>query len=471
MAGNSELHAVRRNSVSHNNTRFFDVPTGVDNDLNPIEGYLNCPFESLRKAVKYIEDLVFDVTSHARNAESYCRSPCSDGLTSNQSAAIRLYTMEWVPREHCLYFVLNQTLRNKDRTRLKPWFTYLKLILTGLFQLESVTATVYRGVKLDLRREYPVGKTIIWWAFSSCTDTLSTLESEQFLGKKGVRTIFVIKCSTGKNIANHSRFSNEGEILLLPATKFIVTSSISPAPNFYMIELKEVPSSNILLESPYENIDVPINGQLDHILSAPGQNELDLTNKNLHDRDMATVCKHLRFNNSLVSIDLSSNNITLDGAAYLRNALHTNRTLKILNLSDNKLTDFGVTTLAYGLELNRTLERITLSLNQITDKGVESFVNMLDQNSTIAYVDLSSNEISDEGVRRLVDLLVRRHYLQHLYLHDNKATDNSVQDIIHMLNVNRTLATLYLHGNQFSDDANDRIRSSSLTRDKLALSL
>ena len=43
---------------------------------------------------------------------------------------------------------------------------------------------------------YPKGKEVWWWAFSSTTKQLETLNDEMFLGKTGVRTIFNIQVST-----------------------------------------------------------------------------------------------------------------------------------------------------------------------------------------------------------------------------------------------------------------------------------
>ena len=40
-----------------------------------------------------------------------------------------LYSMEWQPKEHSLNLILNRTLRDENREKLKPWFLYLKLIL------------------------------------------------------------------------------------------------------------------------------------------------------------------------------------------------------------------------------------------------------------------------------------------------------------------------------------------------------
>ncbi len=62
----------------------------------------------------------------------------------------RLYSMEWEPHNHCLYFVLNGTLRTKDRQKLKPCLLYLRLILNAFSRLPSQGCHVYRGVLINL---------------------------------------------------------------------------------------------------------------------------------------------------------------------------------------------------------------------------------------------------------------------------------------------------------------------------------
>ena len=147
--------------------------------------------------------------------------------------------MEWKPKEACLYFKLNACLRAADRGILKPWFLYLKLILTGLARLPSIERTVYRGIKCDLSSEYPEDKQFFWWGFSSCTTTMNIFKSDQFLGDSGVRTFFLIECKNGKDIGRHSYYKKEEVILLLPATYLQVKSSLKMAPDLHIIQLKE----------------------------------------------------------------------------------------------------------------------------------------------------------------------------------------------------------------------------------------
>jgi hypothetical protein len=156
--------------------------------------------------------------------------------------------MDWEPHEECLYFALNSTLRSEDRRQLKPWFLYLKLFLTALSQLTSSHPFVYRGVKLNLSKQYPLGKTFVWWGFSSCTSHVGVLENEQFLGKSGERTMFTIECNSGKDISRHSYYQTEKEILLLAARQFTVESSLQAAPGLHMIQIKETQSPISLLQ-------------------------------------------------------------------------------------------------------------------------------------------------------------------------------------------------------------------------------
>ena len=55
----------------------------------------------------------------------------------------------------------------------------MKLALSCLYCAPLVDATVYRGVKLDLRAQYPRGHKFINWAFASTTSSLDVLQAEQ----------------------------------------------------------------------------------------------------------------------------------------------------------------------------------------------------------------------------------------------------------------------------------------------------
>ncbi|CAF4866399.1 unnamed protein product, partial [Rotaria socialis] len=235
--------------MTHTNSRLLDASEERLNALAPLHGYAEERLVSLEDAVVSLRNLVHNIDVRVWTATNRSENP-ADKLTPNESAAIILYTIEWDPSHPSLYLVLNRSLRLEDRRKLVPWFSYLKLLLTGLYKLPSIRCTVWRGVRGDLRSHYRPGAKITWWAFSSCTASISVLESEQYLGTSGTRTLFAIECLNGKDIKRHSYFAQEEEILLLPCTHFQVISHLSSMENLHIIHLREITPPFMLLEPP-----------------------------------------------------------------------------------------------------------------------------------------------------------------------------------------------------------------------------
>ncbi|CAF3736114.1 unnamed protein product, partial [Rotaria sordida] len=111
---------------------------------------------------------------------------------------------------------------------------------------------VWRGVREDLSGLYPKGKEFAWWAFSSCTAAISVLESPNYLGKSGTRTMFSIQTNSGKHIRAHSYFENEDEILLPPGIYLKVIDSLNPAEGLHIIQLREIPPPYQMLTEPFD---------------------------------------------------------------------------------------------------------------------------------------------------------------------------------------------------------------------------
>jgi hypothetical protein len=228
--------------------RFSDFDEDPSTMLMPIKGYEKKPLVTLEEAVEPLVPFVPDVKRMAYIAKTKCKKPPADNLSIDESASIMLYSMEWDPYKECLYYVLNATLRSENRKQLVPWFLFLKLILTAFARLASSHRFVYRGIKRDLRKDYPRGETVIWWGFSSCTSTMDVLQNEQFLGSTGARTFFTIECTNGKDIRNHSYFKKEEEILLPPGRQFTVVACLSQPGGLHMIQLIETEPPFPLLE-------------------------------------------------------------------------------------------------------------------------------------------------------------------------------------------------------------------------------
>jgi hypothetical protein len=227
--------------------RFADMGVLSKRMLAPIEGYEKMQIVSLEEAVKSLVNIVPKIERNVFIVKQNCEEP-EDGLTSDESASIMLYTYESQPHEHSLYVILNTALRSEQRQKLIPWFLYLRLVLTALARLPSKPRFVVRGVREDLRAQYLKGKTCIWWGFSSCTSSIEVLECENFFGTTGTRTLFQIECQTGKDIKNHSFIQHEDEILLLPARQFLVKGCLDSGNGLHIIQLEETEPTYPLLE-------------------------------------------------------------------------------------------------------------------------------------------------------------------------------------------------------------------------------
>ena len=229
------------------NSRFLDVSEEPEQVLLPIRGYEKEQLLPLAEAVQPLDGLLDDLDMMVDTAKRNSKKP-KDGLTPDESAAIHLYTMQLEEPHVSVYAELNSRLRSERRESLKPWFRYLKLLLTALYKLPSVKSTVWRGVRGNLTDQYDDDK--IWWGFSSCTESVNIIE--QFVGQSMERTLFSIECISGKAIRAHSFYKSENEIVLMPGTYLHVVGKGNPAKGLYIIHLREMPAPRPYLEPPFK---------------------------------------------------------------------------------------------------------------------------------------------------------------------------------------------------------------------------
>ncbi|CAF1072045.1 unnamed protein product [Rotaria sordida] len=205
-----------------------NITNDIEANLGSIVGYTEESLLPLVKACTPLTSIIPNLSYYVELALNETPEQPPDGLTIDESAAIRLYTIEWTENQRSLYSMLNYTLKKDTRENLRPYFKYLKLFLTALAKLPCApSSTIWRGVPMDLSAQFPLGTSVIWWAFSSCTTSLAVLENNMYLG-------------------------DADEILLLPGTKMIVQSQLSPAPDLHIIHLKQIRPKEMLLEPPFK---------------------------------------------------------------------------------------------------------------------------------------------------------------------------------------------------------------------------
>jgi hypothetical protein len=237
------------------NVTATNIVNGIRADHGPIVGYAEEPLLPLAEACASLTNILHDLSFYVQMALNETPEKPSDELTIDESAAIRLYTIQWEEPHRSLHSMLNDTLKNDDCENLRPYFKYLKLLLTALAKLPCVPPLIiWRGVRKNMSAEYPPGIPITWWTFSSCTTSLTVLENNKYLGNTGNRTLFSVKTINGRSIRDHAHRATEDEVLLLPGTHMETESQFSPVPDLYIIHLKQVTPKKVLLEPPFEGI-------------------------------------------------------------------------------------------------------------------------------------------------------------------------------------------------------------------------
>jgi hypothetical protein len=195
---------------------------------NPISGYQDLPLMSLEEAVQSIVPFVPHVMNYADTAKKFCRQNTT--LSRNESAAIYLYTM---PKP--FYENLNKTFRAENPHALKPWFAFLKLLITALSKLPSRPTTVWRGVGGNIGSVFAENDVHTWRSINSCSSYVNV--AGMFAGGTGI--LFCINAIHGKDITAYSVNQSEEEIILMPGTRLRVKSTQSEPNRLSIVHLEE----------------------------------------------------------------------------------------------------------------------------------------------------------------------------------------------------------------------------------------
>ena len=148
------------------------------------------------------------------------------------------------------YKDLNAKCSNPDRSAAAPYGPFIAATVKYMADIEPFPSdTVFRGVKADLRADYPKGRKVTWHGFVSTTKNAQVLSNPQFCGEVGKRTIFAIKLMQGqaRDITRYSLVLTEEEVLLPPGCRFEV-ESVLPQGDLTLIQIRELPSMEWILD-------------------------------------------------------------------------------------------------------------------------------------------------------------------------------------------------------------------------------
>ncbi|CAF0921812.1 unnamed protein product [Adineta ricciae] len=472
--------------------------------LLPIEGYELMPLVSLEEAVEPIREKVPNIDKMVYIAKANHKNRPTQ-LAADLSAAITVYTMENTAKMS-LYFTLNSTLRcsTSDREEnLKCWFLYLKLFITALSHLPSYHGIVYRGVKQDLSGFYTKDKEFVWWGFSSCTTSLSVLQSNLFFGNEGVGTLFIIDSFTGKHIRQYSHYAKEDEILLVTARRFIVIDCLNVGPGRWIIHIKETEppfpflKTDSSISSTFEltsNIDQPLSTvdaseNTDHIPMAHAETNTDsiviahtgvntdhVTSSNAEANTDCMITANVETNTddeaSTAEKSTTHQKVWFDTPSKTNTNETMSSAFELINsdtstcpqdgsivsqaepqkpmLSSFLVSQMPSRSLGSGTEsLSESVIKILRLTNEvITNTMIDGLVNIVASNLQLETIYLVNNQLGDELMYQLIETIFDRSNLR-VFIIDNRITDRGAalladvlircRQVFTMLNLERNL--------------------------------
>jgi hypothetical protein len=206
------------------------------------------------------------------------------------------------------------------------------------------------------------------------------------------------------------------------------------------------------------------------LINYPKLKKLNVSYNNISNIGLMEIAKGLKLNSSLLSLDLSGNEIKyynnmsstcclMKGKFMLCFDLLHNSINNILTWSSlsskNKEKFDGITELAYAIENHPNLLSLNLSATNINYNDIITIAISLKKNYILQYLDLSENNISDVGVIEIADALRVNKTLKSLNLSCNMISDEGVSELIDSLKINYNLTSLFLSENNIGDDGDE----------------
>ena len=178
---------------------------------------------------------------------------------------------------------------------------------------------------------------------------------------------------------------------------------------------------------------------------------LHLYDNNLNLRDARAIANIIRFNKTLVSLNISENIIQDHGMCLVCDALCCNAALKFLDVSENALTVYSAVAFEVTIQCNSTLTCLALGSNLIGDEGCKHLAKALSVNKTLASLYMRHNIIGDDGAKALAAALRNNKTLLQLDLSFNNIKDEGAMALLSALHNNTTLMDLFAPFNPISD--------------------
>ena len=402
-------------------------------------------------------------------------------------------------------------------------------ILLSVVIINAVSMVAYRATKQQIIDGFNMNDSVSHITLKHCDIDEDTAEKmSQYIGRSRMSTAAFIRCSfknSGhKIIFNGFSCINTLQILFFDntnideTTAIALSSVISNNTKLYLIEitncnlrkeariiaaaLKNIStittlclSGNNIPGSVADDLAIPfyVNCNLERLYLADNNLQhkgaavasalsqiktlitLDISNNNMSEKAADELALAIESNKSLQVLRIGGNDLKSEGIIRIANAISVLSKLRILAINDNQITEEaadaiavaiscnieleelnlnnnllkrGVTLIATALYSNNIrLETLAISNNQIPEEEADVLAATFRSNCLLEVLNLSNNNLRNGGMITIAKSLASLSSLKHLYLGNNKVTCEAAIAIASVILANSELQTLYLNNN------------------------
>ncbi|KAA6379912.1 MAG: hypothetical protein EZS28_024561 [Streblomastix strix] len=210
---------------------------------------------------------------------------------------------------------------------------------------------------------------------------------------------------------------------------------------------------------------------LEAVLRSPSVEIMNIRNcKCISDRSCTILADGIIRGHTLRIIDISLNDITIQGLKKLGSAFRSERCgIQVLRMGQMTPSNSICGSIGYfgqEMKLNTSLLNLVLAENKLdetnaieiaqflcnTDRGIIAIAKALQTNRTLLSIILWNNKITSVGVEVLVNALLTNRTLQHLDLGMNKIGKEGMKHIVRLVQGSQTITTLGLAGTEIQTE-------------------
>ena len=179
--------------------------------------------------------------------------------------------------------------------------------------------------------------------------------------------------------------------------------------------------------------------------------ELDLSYNSLQDTGATEIC---RANiSTLISFNISHNNITIKAADDVANFLSYNSQMQTFDLSSNGLLEVGVRNILKDMQVVQSLfnlSELNISNGSVINETIRQLINILLCNTELKQVDLSFNSLFVSDAVKILQGMKNISNLVTIDLSYNNITDEAADELATVLLHNTSLQSIDLSYNNLS---------------------